>query len=395
MALWSITIFRKIFVNKGGYPGQRSAVRIGAEIVAVLIGIALLVFAIAADRQWFDRHFLPPFFVSRRLYVLVATIVRVALAILGVGLALVVRRFIARVPPRRLIVDAARGSLAVVLALGASEMILRFTFRRSAEEQPASEVPYRRRDQRLGWVFVPSRTGRAMAGGRMIEYAFDSAGYRVRRAGESVDPERPTVLFTGESIMVGQGLTWKETVPAQVEAMMGVQSANLAVHGFATDQAYLRLLAELPRFRRPVAVVALFTPGLFDRNLDEDRPHLGPGLVWLPAKPRWRLAMIASWLAPYRSDEAIDRGITVTRSVLRATVDFARERGAAPLIVVPQFLPEDPTERVLRRRILDETGLPYVWVGLDPSWRLPQDLHPDARGAHAIAVAVVTRLQGR
>ncbi len=143
----------------------------------------------------------------------------------------------------------------------------------------------------------------------MIEYAFDSAGYRVRRAGEAVDPDRPAVLFTGESIMVGQGLTWEETVPAQVEAMMGVQSANLAVHGFATDQAYLRLLAELPRFRRPVAVVALFTPGLFDRNLDEDRPHLGPGLVWLPAKPRWRLAMIASWLVPYRSDEAIERGI--------------------------------------------------------------------------------------
>ena len=31
--------------------------------------------------------------------------------------------------------------------------------------------------------------------------------------------------------MFGEGLTWEETVPAQVGAMMGIQSANLAVHG--------------------------------------------------------------------------------------------------------------------------------------------------------------------
>src|SRR5258705_2446916 len=28
---------------------------------------------------------------------------------------------------------------------------------------------------------------------------------------------------------------------------------------------------------------------LFGRNLDDDRPHLGPGLVWRPAQPHWRL----------------------------------------------------------------------------------------------------------
>jgi hypothetical protein len=48
---------------------------------------------------------------------------------------------------------------------------------------------------------------------------------------------------------------------------------------------------------------------------------------------------------------------------------------------------------MLRRRILDETRLPYVHVKLDPSWHLPGDLHPDSRAAQAIAVA--GRLQGR
>lgn len=378
---------------------KNRATRISTEIGITLIGIVLFAGAFAANQQWLDRHFLPAFFISRHTYVLMESLARILLAVLGTILALVARprlgRLVARVPASALIADAARITLAIGLALGTSELVLRHTFRRASEEQPASQEPLRRRDQRLGWIFVPARTGRDTAGGRMIEYTFDAAGYRVRRASEPVDPEQPTILFSGESVMVGQGLTWEETVPAQVGALMGMQTANLAVHGFASDQAYLRLAAEMPRFRKLVAVVTLFSPALFDRNLDDDRPHLGQGLVWRSANPRWRLAIIASWVAPYRSDEAIEHGIALTREVLRATVDLASARGAAALIVVPQFTPEGPTEQVLRRRMLDEAGLPYVWVGLDPSWRLPSDLHPDPRAAHAMAVAIADHLRNR
>ena len=66
-----------------------------------------------------------------------------------------------------------------------------------------------------------------------------------------------------------------------------------------------------------------------------------------------------------------------------------------PLIVVPQFTPEDQVEHDLRRRILDDSGLPYVWIELDPSWRIPGKGHPDARAARAIAVAVAAQLRGR
>jgi hypothetical protein len=379
---------------------KRFAARVFAEILIALIGIAFLVCALAADRRWLDRHILPLFFAPPMVYVKAAWLARILLAALGVTLALVARRpigrFAARTPPGTLVADAARVAFAVVLALGVSELVLRHTvFGLAAQEMPTTEEPSRRRDQRLGWVFVPARTGRDTVAGRAIEYAFDPAGYRVRRADQPVDPERPTVIFIGESVMVGHGLTWDETIPAQVEALLGMQSANLAVHGYATDQAYLRLLAELPRFRRPIAVVSLFTPGLFNRNLDEDRPHLGPGLIWFPAEHRWSLAELASWLVPYRSHETIERGIGMTRAVLRATVDLARSRGAMPLFVVPEFAPELPTEQVLRHRILDEPGLPYVRIELDPSWRIPSDLHPDPRAARAIAVAVAARLRAR
>jgi len=66
-----------------------------------------------------------------------------------------------------------------------------------------------------------------------------------------------------------------------------------------------------------------------------------------------------------------------------------------PLIVVPHFGVEEQAERMLRRRLLDDTHLPYVWIPIDDGWRLPWDRHPNARAAQAIAAAVAARLQAR
>src|SRR5262249_41618238 len=153
-----------------------------------------------------------------------------------------------------------------------------------------------------------------------------------------------------------EGLEWTESIPAQVGAITGIQTANLAVHGYGNDQAFLRLEAELPRFRRPVAIVSLFMTSLFGRNLEDDRPHLGPGLVPLPAERRGRLAALAMLLVPYRTENDVEDGIAMTRDVLRATIARARSIGATPIVVVPQFGPEDPAEARLRRRIFDESG---------------------------------------
>ena len=365
-----------------------------AESAIASIGGTLLACAIAANQRWLDSHFLPTFFLPRHWYVLVENVVRVAIGMLGVSLGLLARprvgRFVAQAPALALHI-----LMAAALALGASELVLRHVHLRPAEWLWPDEEPRRQADPRLGWTFVPARTGRSAIGGRVVEYAFDPAGYRVRRVGEPVDPERPTILFTGESVMFGEGLTWEESVPAQVGAMMGMQSANLAVDGFGSDQAYLRLQTELPRFRRPMAVVAMFMTTLLGRNIDDDRPHFGPGLVWRPGVQHWRLVSLASLLVPYRSYEAVERGIRVTREVLRATAALAAARGATPLVLVVQFGPEDPAEQRLRRRILDDTGVPYVLVEIDPAWTVSGDGHPNARAAQAIAREVTARLRGR
>ena len=370
----------------------RLALRIAVELTLTLLGCALIVGAIIANQQWFDRHFLPAFFVSRDAYVWWESLGRIAAAIMGasivVGLRPRIGRFVAHNATLALNV-----MLAVSLAIVTSELTLRFVHRHAADEEPAGQEPRRRLDPTFGWTFVPSRVARQMESGRIIEYAFDPLGYRVRRLDEPVDPDRPTIVFTGESMMVGEGLTWEESVPAQTGAALGIQSANLAVSAYANDQAFMRLRAELPRFRQPIAVVSVFTPTLFDRNMDDDRPHLGQGLVWSPPTERWRLLEILRLLVRYRKEETIERGIAVTREVLRATCDLARARGALPIIVVPQFLPEEPAEQALRQRILDGTNLPVVRVELDRAWRLPGDGHPDPRAAHAIAVAIAALLR--
>jgi len=370
----------------------RVAVRIAVELTLTLLGCAFLVWAIVANQQWFDRHFLPAFFVSRRVYVWSASLGRIVAVIVGTSIVVWLRprlgRFVAHNGSLALGV-----MLAVPLAIVTSEVTLRYVHRHAANEEPVGQEPRRRLDPQLGWTFVPSRLARLMDGGRTIEYAFDGLGYRVRGLGEPVDPDRPTIVFTGESTIVGEGLTWEESVPAQTGALLGVQSANLAVSAYASDQAFMRLRAEIPRFRQPIAVVSVFAPALFDRNMDDDRPHLGQGLVWLPATERWRLLEILRLVMRYRKEETIERGIAVTREVLQATCDLARMRGAVPVIVMPQFMPEEPAEQALRQRVLDGTNLPVVRVELDRTWRIPGDGHPDPRAAHAIAAAIAARLR--
>jgi hypothetical protein len=345
------------------------------------------VIAVGANQRWLDRHFLPSFLWPRHWYTLIETSVRIGLGALGAWVVTGARtragRFAQHAPALAMNIG-----LAIVLALGAAEVALKYVKIQPAEWLFPDEEPRRQPDPRLGWTFVPSRSGHKVMGGRDIAYTFDSHGYRVRALDAPVDLERPTILFTGESVMVGEGLTWDESVPARVAAALGIQTANLAVHGYGSDQAYLRLESELPRFRRPVAIVSLFMTGLFGRNLDHDRPHLEPGLHWQPARPRSRLRSLAQVFVPYRTDSAIEEGLQMTRDVLRATAALAASHGATPLIFVPQFGHDDERDQTLRRMIFDGMGLSYVFMEIDPDWRIPWDRHPDARAAKAMADAV-------
>jgi len=250
----------------------------------------------------------------------------------------------------------------------------------------------RRHDDFLGWTFEPNHQGRQMIWGREVDYAFDANGYRVRDLSAPLDPDRPSLLFAGESIIAGFGLNWSETIPAQVEAMTGLQSVNLGEYGYSTDQAYLRLKSEVPKFPEIRGIIMIFMPSLLDRDFRDDRPHLGPDLDYRPAEQRWRLAALLRWLVPYRSEAVLESRISTTRKVLQAFVALAESHHAVPLIIVPQFGPEDPREADLRRRVLDEGRLPYLTIPIDQDDHLPNDLHPNAHAAHLICIAIAHRI---
>src|SRR5258708_7100300 len=152
--------------------------RVIAETAVASIGIALLSCALIANQRFLDRHFVPSFFLPRHWYVLIQTSARLVMAILGTWLALVARRRAGRLAGRTP-AGALRIVIAVVLALGASELALSHVHLRPSEWLSAEDEPRRQTDPRLGWTWVPGRTGHKSVGGRVIDYAIDPAGYRV------------------------------------------------------------------------------------------------------------------------------------------------------------------------------------------------------------------------
>jgi len=117
-------------------------------------------------------------------------------------------------------------------------------------------------------------------------------------------PERPTILFTGESVMLGEGLSGRRASRRSVGAMMGMQSANLAVHGFGSDQAYLRLQMELPRFRGRWPWCRCSWRALRPETGTRIGRHLGPGLSWLPAERQGGSHRSLRLLVTYRTDQS-------------------------------------------------------------------------------------------
>jgi len=370
------------------------------QLLGAALGLVILYAAWRMDAAWADRHFLPAWAYSWETQLRILFWLRVAVALAGLAVLLLLTPWAARAAAagrgRRALGSALAALAAVALAFVAVELLLHTRGWQSAQERWDSQEPLRARDADYGWTFVPNHRGTVALHGRTVHYATGPFGYRVEAAGKAPDFAAPTFLFAGESIMLGYGLEWPETIPAQVQAMTGVQAVNMAVNAHATDQMLMRLRRELPRFPRPSAVVIPFVPCLFDRNLDTDRPHLDAALRRRPADPpSYRIVELARRAVRYRGDQAIAEGTAMTRAALKAAIALARARGARTLVVVPQFLPESRREAEVRKAVLDDGGIPYLLVPVRPEWRFPVDRHPTPEGARALAARIAAALAGR
>jgi hypothetical protein len=366
------------------------------EVGVACVAAPLLGFAVLANHGWLDWHMLPDILIPHATHVTWLDTERIIAVAIALVLLVVVRpwlgRWAARSRPRDIAWAFVGGVVALFLALGLSEAAMRWIVWRE-DRSWAVQEPLRRSHPIFGWEHMPNRIAQEDFKGRRISYVFDRAGNRVADPMKPLDYARPSILYLGESIMFGAKLNWEETIPGQLQAMTGIQSANLAINAFATDQIYLHLIGELPKFRHPVAIVVIFAPTMLERNLRHTKPHLDDALRWQPARSQWRLQHLGRIVFPFHRRSTIEHVLVSTRTVLKATAAAARARNVPILLLIPTFMPEEPNEALFRDTILRGTGIPYVVVPLDPDWRLWPNFHPDARADHAMALAVASRLK--
>jgi hypothetical protein len=380
--------------------------RIVAELLVVALVAALLVTAYRIDRQWTSRHVTllnaPPY--SDEAW---STGVRGLLVVLAALVVLGLRPALISVVSKGSLAGLARSTAPVLLAIAASAVTVEGFLRwvqpkdlRGGAVYPEYSAPH----PRYGWTGPPSSTTTVRVSGRDTLLAFNREGIRVRNQDDEPDPALPTILFTGESIALGFGLSYAETYPALTAERRGVQCVNLAAAAYGNDQAYLRLIDAMPRFEHLVATVTVLIPLQLGRNLYDGRPRLVLGstgeIELVPAASdflsRLRIRRLLWNGLPYLGDRAIDRTLTLTSAILRETSIRTRARGATPLFVIPSHGPNRPLgehpEAWVLRALFVQQEIPFILVDIPPDQLLNGDFHPGPRGDETIAAAILAAL---
>jgi len=194
----------------------------GFEMAIAAAGILFLAFALLADQDWWDRHFLPRYFFSHEKYVMSEWIARLAAGAIGIILVFLVRPVVGRVTSRMSVGEIAAGLLRIMLAIGlalaATEWTMGHKFAYAAAETQPGEEPIRQPDPRLGWVFTPAHDGRITVGGREITPS-------------SVD-RTPYGLDESRSAGRGRsGLTWFGRQPAAAKRFGALTFQNASIRG--------------------------------------------------------------------------------------------------------------------------------------------------------------------
>jgi hypothetical protein len=369
-----------------------------AQILLGGLGMAMLLWALLADRSWFETH-VTDHYCAWGGYLQSWARWRVAGAGCGVFLIVLVVP-IGRWVGRRswgCLMPVARIAVAVALALVVSDLWLR---RRPPPPPRPIILPDVRPDERYGWLNDGPRTTHILTDGRDIVYAMNARGERVADEHDLPDLDRPTLLVAGESISIAIGVEWEDSFAALIGKATGLQVVNAGVSAWGHDQVYVRMKDELAELRHPVAVVSVTVAQEIDRDVSPTRAHLelaGDGSLFpVTAQPAWwlnsPLRALAKQIVPYHSD----RALPIARALVAATANEARAHGAYPLFVLtnwgPACLPDESGAPSVQGRLFGGLDVPFVRVDLDPMWEDRTTFHPDARGHRLLADAILRTL---
>ena len=374
------------------------------ELLVSLAGLTLVVWAWRADRVWYEHHMIWRFCAAETSELVAFGRERWLGAALGALVLLVVRPRLGRWASRRsfgtLAGEIARYGIAALLSLVACDVFLRYVPLARQPPPIHPDHPEAAENPRSGWGHVPSHRTTLTYGDKVVTYDMDADGDRVRAPGDEPDPKAPTILFAGESITSGIGLSYDETYPALVGARLGVQVVNQGVHGYGTDNEYIRAHDALARFEKVKAVVTLVIPPQVERNGDDTKKvrfALGRAGELVPRGPvplLWSTSPVRdlfSRITHYHSDEPI----ALTRALLRAIRDDARAHGAVPLFVLTHWgapcLPDETGAPSIARTLFEGEDLSHVVVDLEGTW-LELIQHPGPAGHVRLANAIVAAL---
>src|SRR3954469_4027421 len=93
----------------GDLAHSRRLLRAGLEFNLTVLGVLLLIAALLANQNWWDRHFLPLFFLAHEKYLLGERLARLATGVLGLVVLFVLRPFLVRLAGRMPARDIAAG----------------------------------------------------------------------------------------------------------------------------------------------------------------------------------------------------------------------------------------------------------------------------------------------
>jgi hypothetical protein len=375
--------------------------RLVAELLVGALGVAALAWAWHADLRYCERHFCFMYFPSDGHQLLALRGWRVAGAVVGLLLLLVLRprvgRWAGSRPPAESLAACGRMALALALAVVASEVGMRVLHLPHPKDKSKTiEVAIGEPNDRYGWLFTASKaTVLDHAGGRKVEYAINAEHDRAPSVDSLPDHSKPTILFVGESLTAGHGLPWEQTYPALVGDALGLQVVNLGVHGYGFDQQFLRLYDALPTFQHPVAIVTIYLPFMIARMAEDTHPHLefvGSEPVLQPVDGLWqRSALARAWwmLRPYHSNAPMD----LAAKIFHETSRLAQERGAKALFLAPNQMWGSPRgDEYVLDELFRRQGLTVIDADFDYH-PLQDDVHPDAPSTRRLADLVIASLR--
>lgn len=303
--------------------------------------------------------------------------------------------------------------LAVTVLLGAAGLVLLdragFEVRRKiwlAKQKifGIEEIGIWRNDERLGWVHIPSSSGRQRVVPDFdVRYHIDARGHR--RTPGAPRGERPSVLFLGGSFTFGHGVEDHEVFPALLQQRWPERRVlNAGVSAYGTAQALLVLRDALDSDGSIELVVYGFVTHHLKRN--------APGRDWLDTleyfggrrNPHFVLEggrLEFRGLADPERDglpagpELTQMEYDTTLELLREMSRLCRERGI-PLVAV--YLPDGTRAADFPLLVAGVGGDSSVDLRdtVDyASFRFPHDSHLNAAGHRAISLALAPELQRR